>query len=50
LFDSGERPLTNHDLAWLCLVAEPRREIYDAAICGVFASMLETDLSESCVA
>src|SRR5262249_28414801 len=50
LFDSGKGPLADHDLAWLCLVTEPRREIYDAAICGVFAPMLEPDLAESCVA
>jgi hypothetical protein len=40
LFHSGERRLTGYDLARLCLVAEPRRGDYDAAMRGVFASGL----------
>src|SRR5262245_49821103 len=50
LFNGTERPLTDHDLARLRLVAEPRREIYDAAMSGVFATMLEADLAKRCVA
>ena len=46
MFDCTERPLTDHDLARFCLVAEPRGEIYDAADGGVFAPMLETNLTE----
>ena len=50
MFDGAERPLTDHDLARLCLVAEPRRKIYGAAVSGVFATMLEADLAERCIA
>jgi hypothetical protein len=32
-------------LGRLCLVAEPRRQVYDAAVGGVFATMLESDLA-----
>ena len=47
MFDGAERPLTDYDLARLCLVAEPRRKVNDAAIGGIFATMLEADLKNS---
>jgi hypothetical protein len=46
VLDSAERPLTDYDLARLCLVAKPRCQIYDAAVGGVFATMLEPDLAD----
>ena len=50
MFDGAERPLTDHDLARFCLVAEPRGKIYGAAVSGVFATMLEANLAERCIA
>ena len=46
MFDFAEYPLADHDLAGLGLAAQPGGEIYDAADRGVFAAMLETDLTQ----
>ena len=48
--DRAEGALTDHDLAGARLAAQPRRQIGDAADRGVFAALLETDLSERRVA
>jgi hypothetical protein len=50
LFNGAKRPLTDHDLARLCLAAEPRCKIDDPAVGGIFATMLEADLADRCVA
>ena len=49
-FEGTERPLTDHDLARICLVAEPRCKIDDAVVGGILATMFEANLAERCVA
>jgi len=50
LFNGAKGPLTDHDLARLCLAAEPRRKIDDPAVGGILATMLEPNLADRCVA